>query len=246
MAVTKSVKIISDLVTQKQLIKQDIDGNVLFRVSGTIESGFISSSLPITGSDLVLTGKIYPGINALSDVSASNAQEGQFLKRVGGQWIPAGITAGDATVKTSGSLTGSGETGNEVRLKDDISINSVTASYVQIAGAIVNDPSSPTPFSSTEVLPGATSKIDVFSQTYNAAKYIILAKSTNHSQIAEIIVVKNPTEVSAIPYALGHTSTSPLATFSVQKNDINSTIELFITNKHLTTITVTMQRNYLI
>jgi len=246
MAITKSVKVVSDLVTNKQVIKQDIDGNILFKISGTLDNGIVSSSLPISGSDLYLDGKIYPGINVLADVSASNASDGQFLKKLNGKWIPADVNVDNVAVKTIGSITGSGQTNSEIRLKDDVVVVNLTASTIQLAGPLINDPSSPTPFSSTDIGPGEVKNIDVFSQQFNAAKYIVLAKSINHSQIAEILVVKNPTGVLATPYAISHTSVSPLATFGVQKNDINSTIELFITNKHITSVTVTMQRSYLI
>lgn len=46
----KPVKVLTDLLTKKQIIKEDINGNVLFRVTGSLGDGFISSSLPITAS----------------------------------------------------------------------------------------------------------------------------------------------------------------------------------------------------
>jgi hypothetical protein len=46
----KSVKVLTDLLTRKQILKQDEDGNIVFRVSGSLVEGHISSSLPITGS----------------------------------------------------------------------------------------------------------------------------------------------------------------------------------------------------
>lgn len=246
MAVTKSVKVVTDLVTQKQVIKQDLEGNVLFKISGTLPTGFVSSSLPISGSDIYLSGKIYPGINVLADVSASLPFEGQFLKFSSGKWIPSLVDSGSNTIITSGNLEGDGSPVSPVTLKDNINLTNLTASYLSIGGAIVNDPSSPTPFSITEVAPGVTDVIDSFTQNYSAAKYIVLAKTANHSQIAEVLVVKNNTTVMATPYAISYTTNSPLAVFDVQKNDTNSTIELIITNTHITSITITMQRSYLI
>ena len=46
----KPVKVLTDLLTKKQVLKQDLDGNVLFRISGSLSNGVVSSSLPITGS----------------------------------------------------------------------------------------------------------------------------------------------------------------------------------------------------
>ena len=46
----KPVKVLTDLLTKKQILKQDLDGNVLFRISGSLNNGVVSSSLPITGS----------------------------------------------------------------------------------------------------------------------------------------------------------------------------------------------------
>lgn len=46
----KPVKVLTDLLTKKQILKQDIDGNILFRVSGSLNNGVVSSSLPVTGS----------------------------------------------------------------------------------------------------------------------------------------------------------------------------------------------------
>lgn len=47
---TRPVKVLPDLQTNKQILKVDSAGNVLFNVSGTVLDGHVSSSLPITGS----------------------------------------------------------------------------------------------------------------------------------------------------------------------------------------------------
>lgn len=47
-----SVKVFTDLITKKQIIKEDLNGNVLFRVSGSLLNGNVSSSLPITASSI--------------------------------------------------------------------------------------------------------------------------------------------------------------------------------------------------
>jgi len=64
---TKPVKVLTDLLTKKQIIKQDENGNVLFRVTGSLESGFVSSSIPITSSYFVGSGRY------LTEITASNA-----------------------------------------------------------------------------------------------------------------------------------------------------------------------------
>jgi len=43
---TKPVKVLTDLLTRKQVIKQDLDGNILFKISGSLNNGTVSSSLP--------------------------------------------------------------------------------------------------------------------------------------------------------------------------------------------------------
>lgn len=43
----KPVKVLTDLLTKKQIIKQDLDGNILFRISGSLNNGIVSSSLPV-------------------------------------------------------------------------------------------------------------------------------------------------------------------------------------------------------
>lgn len=48
---TRPVKVLSDLLTKKQIIKQDTDGNILFRVTGSLGDGFISASIPVSASD---------------------------------------------------------------------------------------------------------------------------------------------------------------------------------------------------
>jgi hypothetical protein len=48
------VKVLSDLLTKKQIVKEDANGNVLFRVTGSLGDGFVSSSIPITGSEAFL------------------------------------------------------------------------------------------------------------------------------------------------------------------------------------------------
>ena len=46
----KPIKVLTDLLTKKQVLKQDLEGNVLFRISGSLGNGVVSSSLPFTGS----------------------------------------------------------------------------------------------------------------------------------------------------------------------------------------------------
>jgi len=48
----KPVKVLTDLLTKKQVIKQDLDGNILFRISGSQNNGVVSSSLPLTASNV--------------------------------------------------------------------------------------------------------------------------------------------------------------------------------------------------
>jgi len=96
---TKPVKVLTDLLTRKQIIKQDLDGNILFKISGSLGNGSVSSSFPITASYFV--------------------GDGTYLTNVGG-----GITE----VYTTGNITGSGLIGNPVALKNLLNLISITAS----------------------------------------------------------------------------------------------------------------------
>lgn len=105
----KPAKAIADLLARKQILKVDKDNNILFKVSGSLESGAVSSSLPITASsyfsafDSFISGtlftknlsisdeKSFVNINQLSNVSASHATEGKFLTYDGTNWIPSEI-----------------------------------------------------------------------------------------------------------------------------------------------------------
>jgi hypothetical protein len=95
----KPVKVLTDLLTKKQVIKEDLNGNVLFRISGTLENGTVSSSLPITASFFV--------------------GDGRYLTNISG---------GISEVVTTGSITGSGTVSNPIALKNFLSLISVTAS----------------------------------------------------------------------------------------------------------------------
>lgn len=69
---TKPVKVLTDLLTKKQIIKQDADGNILFKVSGSLNNGSVSSSLPITASYFVGDGRYLTNISS-SGGSVNNA-----------------------------------------------------------------------------------------------------------------------------------------------------------------------------
>lgn len=97
----KPVKVLTDLLTKKQVIKQDLDGNILFRISGTLADGSVSSSLPITASFFV--------------------GDGRYLTNISG-------TGGISEVTTTGNITGSGTVSNPIALKNFLSLITVTAS----------------------------------------------------------------------------------------------------------------------
>lgn len=114
----KPAKAIADLLARKQILKVDKDNNILFKVSGTLEAGAVSSSLPITASsiniqkpswinDLLTTKnlsisdeKSYVNINQLSNVSASDAQEGEYLVYSGSNWVPSSVRGVGITKET--------------------------------------------------------------------------------------------------------------------------------------------------
>ena len=127
----KPVKVLTDLLTKKEIIKRDESDNIVFNVSGTLGAGHVSSSLPISASDayfdhsVTINGilraeeiqvtklissveyetAISASINALLDVSASNAQPEQFLKWDGSQWIPSDVNNGTIGTAEDGDYT---------------------------------------------------------------------------------------------------------------------------------------------
>lgn len=121
---SKPVKVLADLLTRKQIIKQDADGNVLFRVTGSLESGYILSVIPITAS-AGINGRLYGTASY-----ALNAATASYAENAGG-----GITS----VYTSGNISGSGLEENPIFLKDPLIIGTITSSYIyspQITGSL--------------------------------------------------------------------------------------------------------------
>ena len=101
------VKILPDLIVDGQIIKKDENGVNILVVSGNLASGYVSSSVPIYAPNLTAS---LTSSYALTAGYAENAS--------------SGITQ----VSSSGNITGSGLSGNEIRLKDNITLTSVTAS----------------------------------------------------------------------------------------------------------------------
>ena len=165
---TKPVKVLSDLLTKKQIIKQDSNNNVLFNVSGVLGNGHVSSSLPITASYFVGDGRYLTNISGSGGISSvytsgSITGSGLLINPVtlkdpliigtvtaslgfsGNLYGTASLATsasyaatasyainaggGITSVSSSGNITGSGLSGNEIRLKDNITLTSVTASF---------------------------------------------------------------------------------------------------------------------
>lgn len=131
MAERKPVKVLTDLLTRKQIIKTDDYNNIVFNVSSSNGTGHVSASLPISASDayfahsLTVDGilraeeiqvtktissleyetSISASINALLDVSASNANVDQFLKWDGSKWIPGDVSNGTIGIAEDGDYT---------------------------------------------------------------------------------------------------------------------------------------------
>jgi hypothetical protein len=114
----KPAKAIADLLARKQILKVDKENNILFKVSGSLGTGSVSSSLPVTASgyfsafDSFISGtlttknlaisdeKSYVNINQLSNVSASDAQEGEYLVFSGSNWVPSSVRGVGITKET--------------------------------------------------------------------------------------------------------------------------------------------------
>jgi hypothetical protein len=110
----KPVKFLSDALFKKNILKEDAQNNKIFEVSGTLNDGLVTINVPLSasntyiGGDLEVSGtvsakklnitevntsviydtSISASINALLDVSASNATAGEYLGYDGNFWVP--------------------------------------------------------------------------------------------------------------------------------------------------------------
>lgn len=64
----KPVKVLSDLLTRKQIIKQDEFGNIVFNVSGALGNGHVSSSLPLTASNAFFVQALVNSLGAFTNI----------------------------------------------------------------------------------------------------------------------------------------------------------------------------------
>jgi hypothetical protein len=163
----KPVRFISDVLTKKQILKTDSEDRVLFKVSSSNGHGYgcVSSSLPVTSSGLFIDGdaliagtltakrmhvteittSVYyedalsASINALQDVSASNANVGDMLKWDGINWIPTNNISGNFSGVLNGNLIGTASYAYtaSVALSANNALNANTASYALNAATAV-------------------------------------------------------------------------------------------------------------
>ena len=164
---SKPVRFISDVLTKKQILKTDSEDRVLFKVSSSNGHGYgcVSSSLPVTSSGLFIDGdaliagtltakrmhvtevttSVYyedalsASINALQDVSASNANIGDMLKWDGINWIPTNNISGNFSGVLNGNLIGTASYAYtaSVALSANNALNANTASYALNAATAV-------------------------------------------------------------------------------------------------------------
>jgi len=111
----KPIKFFSDALFKRGIIKEDTDNNKLFEVSGTLADGVVNINVPLSASNTYISGdldvsgsvrakefhvttvsssviyetSISASINALLDVSASNAVNDDYLKFRDGYWVPS-------------------------------------------------------------------------------------------------------------------------------------------------------------
>jgi len=162
----RPVRFISDLLTRKQILKTDIHNNVLFKVSSSNGNGegCVSSSLPVTSSGLFIDGdaliagtltakrmhitevttSVYyedalsASINALQDVSASNANIGDVLKWDGTNWISSNQISGNFSGNLLGTASYAITSSYAVNANNAVnSLNANTASYALNAATAV-------------------------------------------------------------------------------------------------------------
>ena len=99
-----------------------------------------------TGANTLESGSLLVGNGADAVATIAPGSEGQILTVVNGVWAPAanaggnggGGGAGISAVSSSGNLQGDGTSGSVLTLKDDISLNSVTASFSGDGSNITN------------------------------------------------------------------------------------------------------------
>jgi len=146
----KPVKFLSDALFKKNIIKEDSQNNKIFEVSGTLANGVVNIAVPLSASDTYIDGdlqvsgtvsakkftvtevntnviyetSISASINALLDVSASNAINDDYLKYRDGYWIPSPIDlAGgleavkNATNRLKYTTTGSFDAGGQAAIQ---------------------------------------------------------------------------------------------------------------------------------
>jgi hypothetical protein len=111
----KPVKFLSDALFKKNIVKEDSLNNKIFEVSGTLASGAVNIYVPLNTVDTYVSGNlevsgtvsakkfnvtevntnviyetsISASINALLDVSASDAANDDYLKYRDGYWVPS-------------------------------------------------------------------------------------------------------------------------------------------------------------
>jgi hypothetical protein len=111
----KPIKFFSDALFKRGIFKEDSENNRIFEVSGTLADGVVNINVPLSASDTYIRGdldvsgsvrakefhvttvsssiiyetSISASINALNDVSASNAVNDDYLKYRDGFWIPS-------------------------------------------------------------------------------------------------------------------------------------------------------------
>jgi len=207
----KPVKVITDLQVKKRIKKVDNNDNVLFDVSGTLTNGHVSSSLPLTASNiytpgnLVVDGTISASINALYDVSASNATSGQVLQWDGTNWIAADVAGGgggggDITAVVAGTnLSGGGTSGSvTLNVANSINLTAVTASYFSGTfignGAQLNN----LPLSNYATTSSVTSALNSLTSSISSS-FIEFADLNNTFNVsAGIVSVKDPLILTTI------------------------------------------------
>lgn len=215
----KPVKFISDILAKRRILKTDSDDNVLFSVSGSLSDGCVSSSLPITASSIwvegdvevlgtinakrmhitEITNSVYyedslsASINALQDVSASNAVSGNILRWDGNLWVPDDSLSGIFSGSFSGSLYGTSSYA-------DSSSYAITAAYaLTTANAVLSindltDVSASTAiggqylkFDGTNWIPGEANGVGVSRQ-----QYINLRFNTSGTFLSEVEEIELP------------------------------------------------------
>lgn len=134
----KPVKVLTDLLTKKQIVKEDASGNILFQVTGSLGNGHVSSSLPVTASAIFTKASFisasanFSNIAIITSSASSSYNIDQAFQAVDSA---IGNASTNSTASYLNSLNQNVQVTGSLYVTNTISASSFqgTASFAQIA-----------------------------------------------------------------------------------------------------------------